>query len=98
MAWSGSNESPAADGNVGGIRPGSAPSLGWVVDELAAGRHRRGTYRRDRKCGLLCGEQHYQFVRLTAGAKRIQTLAPAGERKLCCPAMRAERLEDIVHA
>ena len=40
-----------------------------MVDELAAAgpQHRRGTYRRDRKCGLLCGEQHYQFVRLTAG-------------------------------
>jgi hypothetical protein len=24
--------------------------------------------------GLLCGEQHYQFVRLTAGGRRIRTI------------------------
>jgi hypothetical protein len=29
-------------------------------------------YRRDRKCGLLCGEQHYQFVRLTAGGGSLE--------------------------
>jgi hypothetical protein len=45
--------------------------------DAAGPRHRPGTYRRDRKCGLLCGEQHYRFVRLSAGRNRIQTNGPA---------------------
>jgi hypothetical protein len=48
---------------------------------------------------LLCGEQHYQFVRLTAGGDRIRTIGPALVKGLSAVAderRRTDKLDGVI--